>query len=341
MNRCLHFALAALATPLLFAASVNPTPFEPLTDLTGKDTSRAYSPQSWNDGAGQPVSVLFDGKYNNRASRSGDVPYDVVYTLETPKAVNACRITIHTSPDRVPKDWTFRGSNDFDGTNFDSATWTDIHSESNEVGWVNYEKRLYVFANTNAYSTYSLHVTANVNGNNVQWDELDLCYLETPVQVTGYPGEFGPIEYGTSNRVVGADVTFSTFSGNWESPSGTDSSRCTGYKVYQFNKNSEWELWLSGETNTVTFAVPGNSTKVEWQYEATVKIAVAAVEHGSVTGAGWYAAGETCTLTPVPDEGYEFVAWTGDHGSIGYKQTTFMVTEALNLTPMFVLSSQR
>jgi hypothetical protein len=51
-------------------------------------------------------------------------------------------------------------------------------------------------------------------------------------------------------------------------------------------------------------------------------------EAGTVTGAGTFNAGETCTLTATPNEGYYFLNWTKDGVEVGTLETyTFTVTE--------------
>jgi hypothetical protein len=57
---------------------------------------------------------------------------------------------------------------------------------------------------------------------------------------------------------------------------------------------------------------------------------------GSVTGAGIYNHGQTCTLTATPNEGYTFLNWTKDGNEVSTSETySFTVTEAASFVANF------
>ena len=62
------------------------------------------------------------------------------------------------------------------------------------------------------------------------------------------------------------------------------------------------------------------------------------VESGTVTGAGNYSAGQNCTVTATPNEGYSFVNWT-ENGVVVSEEATysFIVTGNRNLVANFIL----
>ena len=64
------------------------------------------------------------------------------------------------------------------------------------------------------------------------------------------------------------------------------------------------------------------------------------VEGGIVSGVGEYAYGSTCTLTAMPDEGYDFICWRRTNGSVVSTASTytFTVTEATTLIAVFAVS---
>lgn len=328
--------LSLLSAPLLFGAAVDPAPFGTLVDISGDDPSRVYSPQSkWADSNSQGVANFCDGLHN-RASRYS-VPYDVIYTLEEAKVVNAYSIRIYNSPDRAPREWTFYGSNDFSKDNYAAATWVSLDTQEEAIGWSNDERRLYVFANADAYKSYRLEVKKNVDGTNAQVSELDFHYLVSTIEVTGTPSKVGDVDYSTRTAQIGSEVTLSSFDGEWQDDGETARATCTGYRLYKSPNGTDWDLWQSGEGTSVTFIAPAGKVKLEWQYDASFKIEVTSDPNGTFSGTGWYKGGETCTLTPVPAEGYQFIGWAGEHGSIDAGQTVFAVTEALSLVPMFAL----
>jgi hypothetical protein len=94
------------------------------------------------------------------------------------------------------------------------------------------------------------------------------------------------------------------------------------FKLYDHNTEQELEV---APTSTIVFYLDGYGTPAE-PYElnfiSSVEISatVDPAEAGTVTGAGNYAPGATCTLTAVANEGYLFTRWT--------KNGTVVSTEA-------------
>ena len=71
-----------------------------------------------------------------------------------------------------------------------------------------------------------------------------------------------------------------------------------------------------------------------------VEVVLDPVGSGTVSGAGEYAYGSTCTLTATPNEGYDFICWRKTNGSVVTTASTytFTVTEATTLTAVFAVS---
>ena len=63
-------------------------------------------------------------------------------------------------------------------------------------------------------------------------------------------------------------------------------------------------------------------------------------EGGTVSGAGEYTYGSTCTLTASTNEGYDFICWRWANGNVVTTAPTcsFTVTEATTLTAVFAVS---
>ena len=53
-----------------------------------------------------------------------------------------------------------------------------------------------------------------------------------------------------------------------------------------------------------------NNATLTWPWQARYLLAANAGEGGSVSGAGWYAAGTAVSLTATPDDHYQFVQWS-------------------------------
>jgi hypothetical protein len=71
-----------------------------------------------------------------------------------------------------------------------------------------------------------------------------------------------------------------------------------------------------------------------------IGIVVVPEEGGTVSGAGGYVYGSTCTLTATPNEGYDFICWRRPNGIVVSTAPTcsFTVTEATTLTAVFAVS---
>ena len=111
-----------------------------------------------------------------------------------------------------------------------------------------------------------------------------------------------------------------------------------GYTFVNWTKNG---TQVSTEA-TYSFSVTGNATLVanfslnSYSVAAMVNPSVG----GSVSGAGTYDYGTTCTLTAMASEGYSFVNWTKDGSQVSTNPTySFTVTGAVTLEANFSLNS--
>ena len=98
-----------------------------------------------------------------------------------------------------------------------------------------------------------------------------------------------------------------------------------GYTFVEWTENGEQ---VSTEAN-YTFTVSGNRTLVaEFQIQSyTITATANPMEGGTVSGAGTYDYGATCTLTATANYEYAFVKWTKDGEEVSTESTfTFTVT---------------
>ena len=161
-----------------------------LADATGVDTTDLTSPGGSIVGsathASFPTAKLFDDDVSSagywQATYALGNMY-AVYTFATPTVVDAYRLVNSTVAIRSPRCFRLRGSNDFDGSNYATATWVDLDEEF-ETGWTNGESRYFRFANATAYTSYALHVD-RLNG------ATDYCQLlEVELYNSGLPEAF-------------------------------------------------------------------------------------------------------------------------------------------------------
>ena len=118
-------------------------------------------------------------------------------------------------------------------------------------------------------------------------------------------------------------------------------SQCTLTAIanegYAFNNWMENGVVVSTDA-TYAFTVTGERNLVA-AFLPTYVITAEANDpaYGSVTGAGTFVEGETCTLTASPNEGYVFSAWTEDGETVSTDAIySFTVTEARSFVAVFL-----
>jgi len=264
-------ALIALALELL-ADPVNPTAYGTLVDLTDDTASRVYTDKAWENG--KPATKLFDNGGTSSSSLAGfnGAEVSVVYTFDAATTVNAYGLWLGTVLDRGPKDWTFSGSNDFDGKDMSKATWVTLDTRTGETEWAKYTRNLYRCDNETAYRSYRLSFTATGSGGRIQLSEVEFYYSPlTRVMLEANPrpvGDDAATAYRETAAEAGQELTLSTISGQWENAAADTRATCTGYTLYKWNSSSsQWDEWLSGNASSVTITVPSENTKIIWNYD--------------------------------------------------------------------------
>ena len=120
-----------------------------------------------------------------------------------------------------------------------------------------------------------------------------------------------------------SDTQIGKYSGT-TSPGTVTATNAAGALTFKFT--SDQSQVYSGWVATVTCVYP----------ERTISATVQPTESGTVTGAGSYTQGETCTLTATASEGYTFVNWTEDDEEVSTEATySFEVTADRNLVANF------
>jgi len=96
-----------------------------------------------------------------------------------------------------------------------------------------------------------------------------------------------------------------------------------------------WNAWQDGvATNPRTFVAPAQASTYTGTF--TTQYFVTALANvpsaGTVSGGGWYNAGDQATLTATPASGYRLVSWTGAPSSLAPGSPSFTVTITAPLT---------
>ena len=125
----------------------------------------------------------------------------------------------------------------------------------------------------------------------------------------------------------------------WTNATETAVYVCTGWKLYDKNDN----VISSGPETSFTYEHPSPVAyrRLEWQWTASnVKVAMSAGAHGAVSplGAAWVATDATVSVTATPDDGYEFVRWTGtipDGVDVWSPSVSFVPSAPVDMTAVF------
>ena len=124
--------------------------------------------------------------------------------------------------------------------------------------------------------------------------------------ISGTPaniGSPGPAGYGAHTNTVGEEIV------NEVAALVMDGSStrhvCTGW-------TGSGSVPAAGATNSVRFVIT-NESALAWNWRTEHLVEVAVTGDGSVSGGGWYAAGETVELVATPAAGSQFTAWNDDN----------------------------
>ena len=179
-------------------------------------------------------------------------------------------------------------------------------------------------------TTTSINVTPTEVGFSVQEDGLPGLYTLTAYGSNGqyyisYNGRYltrssyGNLSWGTSQST------------RWTINSNGIYTTSSNRNYYLYFENGSFTISTT-QNNNIHFYAPGDCPTPEFTITASAEPA----EGGTVTGAGTYPQGETCTLTATPAEGYQFVNWTENDVEVSTDATyAFEVTSERELVAHF------
>ena len=202
-------------------------------------------------------------------------------------------------------------------------------------------------AGTYTYGTScTLTVTPNEGYTFSNWTKdgevvsTDLTYTFTVTEDAAYVANFGIDSYEITATVNPVEAGSVTGAGTY-----TYGTSCTltvtpneGYTFSNWTKDGEVVSTDLAYTFTVTedAAYVANFGIDSYEITATANPTAG----GTVTGAGTYNYGQSCTLTATAEEGYTFINWTKDGEEVSDTPTyTFTVTEAGTYVANFEINS--
>lgn len=162
---------------------------------------------------------------------------------------------------------------------------------------------------------------------------------ENSIYVTKVTYDFGSTNYytitATANPTNGGTVS----GGGTYAQGSTCTLHATANSGYSFVKWTRNGTQVSTNPN-YSFTVTGNAAYVAHFQQNTTNYTITATASpsnaGTITGAGSYASGSTCTLRATPNSGYTFVNWLENGTSVSTNATySFTVTGNRNLVAVF------
>lgn len=213
-------------------------------------------------------------------------------------------------------------------TNNDSNEKTDLHHVYPTDGYVNSQRSNYAFGEVGTASWTSL------NGG-----KLGAC------KTSGYTGTvFEPIdEYkgDIARALMYVSVRYYTEDSGWGSSTMTNKSEILPWAVTMLLRWHAEDPVSDKEIarNEAVYGIQGNRNPFVdhpeyaaaiWAPNSSYQItaSVSPSNAGTVSGAGSYAAGHTCTLTATPNAGYTFINWTKNSTVVSTNATySFTVAE--------------
>ncbi|WP_367135872.1 GH92 family glycosyl hydrolase [Saccharothrix sp. HUAS TT1] len=264
----------------LFATSFEdgqPQPDWTSTVETGPDGTPRTSGVNGSDSTSIPGNVtdrVVDVVANSENSAAGEVAGNLVdangsskwltftstgwarFTFAEPVAVQRYAMTsANDAPERDPRDWALRGSND-------GTTWTPVDARAGEVFAERFQTKTYDTANTAAFKHYQLDITANAGGVNlVQLAEVQFSDGSTTPPAQNMRTTVGKGANGGYNAKAGAGFT------------GVKALRYQGTHVadgrgYSYNKVFDVDIPVTATTE-LSYLIFPSFTADDLNYPAT------------------------------------------------------------------------
>ncbi|MFD0199939.1 MULTISPECIES: GH92 family glycosyl hydrolase [Saccharothrix] len=264
----------------LFATSFEdgqPQPTWASTVETGPDGTPKTSGVNGSDSTGIPGNVtdrVVDVAANSEHTSAGEVKENLVdgnvsskwltftptgwarFTFAEPVAVKRYAMSsANDAPERDPKDWTLRGSND-------GTTWTPLDARTGEAFTERFQTKTYDIANTEAFKHYQLDISATAGGVNlIQLAEVQFSDGSTTPPAKNMRTTVGKGANGGYNAKAGAGFT------------GVKALRYQGTHVaegrgYSYNKVYEVDIPVTATTELSYLIFPSFTTD-DLNYPAT------------------------------------------------------------------------
>ncbi|MBR5725408.1 MAG: leucine-rich repeat protein, partial [Muribaculaceae bacterium] len=200
--------------------------------------------------------------------------------------------------------------------------------------------------NYNYGETCTLTATANTGYNFVRWTKNGTQVSTNPTYSFTVTENASCVAYFRANSYT-ISVSVNPTEGGTVSGAGTYNHGTTCTLTATANEDYSFTNWTKDGTVVSTdaiysFTVTGSGTYVAnfSQNAFTISASAIPVIGGSVSGAGNYNYGETCTLTATANTGYNFVRWTKNGTQVSTNPSySFTVTENANCVAYFRVSS--
>ncbi len=188
--------------------------------------------------------------------------------------------------------------------------------------------------NSSSMTTTSVPVTITDNGFTVEEESAPATVTLTAYGSNGqyyisYNGMY--LSRSMSTMLTWNTTQTQTANGRWYINADGIYVTSNNRNYYLYYNNNTFALSTSIQNN-IKFFVQGDCPTVEYNITATAY----PTEGGTVTGVGTYEEGANCTLTAIPEEGYQFVNWTVNNNEVSTDaEYTFTVSQDLAIVANF------
>jgi len=207
---------------------------------------------------------------------------------------------IYNTSGTTPDDWLVSPQLDLQGT---LRVWLSGYTEYDNAEHF----AIYVSTTGNSVSDFSTTLVGETTTSN--------AYVEYTADLSTYEGQQGYIAIHHFNcedqRYLYVDDFGIYGSENWVSVSPNPTDATASLTGLSAGTDYEWQvqgLSCNNNGDNTAWSAPSNFTTL-----CSIATSVSIAEAGSITGAGDYARGGSCSLTATADDCYNFVNWTDEN----------------------------
>jgi hypothetical protein len=308
-------------------------------------TAGNYTVSIYKGDISNPIELIYQQSYNASAGSWQDVVFSSPVIIDYTKDL---WIVFYSEANNPASYCSFSSTGVEDASLYSQTgqSWNFLTDRS----WL---IKTYITEGTYTYTLYrdGNAVVNNINGNTWTNNNVPVGFYDYHVTTNYFCGESDPsntirVRVGNppcSVSAIASPTNGGTVTGNgiynYGQTCTLTASPATGYDFINWTKNGTPVSTNTSYSFTVT---EETSTYVaHFQLQSfTIDASVIPSTSGTVTGAGTYNYGQTCTLTATPNPGYTFLRWTKNGTQVSTNSNySFTVMESASFVAHFQLNN--